>query len=68
MAEVRNDSRFGGQYMVQDRDHMSEINQAPDKAKRGVRQSEQAQDGGGQQGGRDQSATGQQGDRQRQSY
>ncbi len=68
MAEDRNESRFGGQYMVQDRDHMSEIRQTTDKANRGVRQSEQSQSGGGQQGNGDQSALAQQGDRRRQSY
>jgi hypothetical protein len=36
MAEVRNnEGRFGGQYMIQDRDHMSEIGQSADKANRG---------------------------------
>ena len=50
MAEERNkESRLGGQYMVQDRNHMGEIAQAPDKANRGrVRQSEQSQSGGRQ--------------------
>jgi hypothetical protein len=62
MAQVRNnESQFGGEYMIQDRDHMSEIDQAADDANRGrVRQSEQSQSGGRQQGG-DDSASGQQG-------
>jgi hypothetical protein len=68
MAEDRNDqSRFGGEYMIQDRDHMSEISQVADKANRGgVRQVEQAQTDGRQQGG-DQSAGGQQGGGRRQA-
>ncbi len=68
MAEDRNDqSRFGGQYMVQDRDHMSEISDAPDKSNRGVvRQPEQSQPVARQQGGND-SPTGQQGGGRRQS-
>ncbi len=69
MAQVRNNqSRFGGQYMIQDRDHMSEIDQATDKANRGgVRQSEQSQSEGRQQGGDDQRADRQQGGGRRQS-
>ena len=69
MAEDRNsESRFGGQYMVQDRDHMSEIPQATDKATRGgTRQSEQSQAGARQQGG-EQNARGQQGGGQRQAH
>ena len=62
MAEDRNDaSRFGGQYMIQDRDHMSGISQETDKADRGVRQSDQSQSGGRQQGGDDHGAASQQG-------
>lgn len=63
MAEVRNDvSRFGGEYMIQDRDHMSEITPATDKATRGkVRQSEQSQSEGRQQGGDDHSVASRQG-------
>jgi hypothetical protein len=55
MAEVRNnESRFGGEYMIQDRDHMSEINQATNEADRGgARQSEQSQSDSRQQGGDD---------------
>jgi hypothetical protein len=62
MAEDRNEQgRFGGQYMVQDRDHMSDIAQVPDKANRDrVRQSDQSQTGGRQQGS-DRSASRQQG-------
>jgi hypothetical protein len=70
MAEVRNDeSRFGGQYMIQDRDHMSDIAQTSDKANRsGVRQSEQSQSESRQQGAGDDSAGRQQGGGRRQSY
>jgi hypothetical protein len=61
MAEVRNnESRLGGEYMIQDRDHMSEINQATDNANRGARQSEQSQSDSRQQGG-DDDTNGQQG-------
>jgi len=69
MAEVRNnENRFGGEYMIQDRDHMSEISQTTDKANRGgVRQSEQSHAEGRQQGG-DQGAGRQQGGGQRQSH
>lgn len=68
MAEVsKNEGRFGGQYMIQDRDHMSDIGQSADKASRGgARQSEQSQSGSRQQGG-DQNAA-QQGERRRQSH
>ena len=64
MAEVRNDAgRFGGEYMVQDSDHMSESGQTADNANHGgVRQSEQSQSEGRQQGGGDQNASRQQGD------
>lgn len=70
MAEDRNEqSRFGGQYMVQDRDHMSEVPQATDKANRGgVRQSEQSQGDARQQGGDDRSAGRQQGEQRRQVH
>ena len=70
MTEVRNNqSRFGGQYMIQDSDHMSEIEQTTDKANRGgVRQSDQSQSGGRQQGGDDQSASTQQAGGRRQSH
>ena len=53
MSQVgNNQDRFGGQYMVQDRNHMSEINQVTDKTNRGgVRQAEQSQSDGRQQGG-----------------
>ena len=69
MTEVRNnESRFGGQYMIQDRDHMSEIPQTSDKAGRsGVRQSEQSQSDARQQGSGDDSASRQQGDRRSRS-
>jgi hypothetical protein len=36
------ENRFGGEYMIQDRNHMSEITPATDKANRGdARQAEQ---------------------------
>lgn len=67
MAQVgNNEDRFGGEYMIQDSDHMSEISQGKDKANRGdVRQAEQSQSGGRQQGSGDQSAGGQQGGERR---
>ena len=69
MADVNSENRFGGEYMIQDCDHMSAIPQAPDKAKRGgTRQSEQSQTDDRQQGGDDQSANSRQGERQRQSH
>jgi hypothetical protein len=71
MSQAGNsENRFGGQYMIQDRDHMSEISQTTDEAKHGdVRQSEQSQQYGRQQGAGDRSASRQQGDgRSRQSY
>jgi len=63
MSKVHNsESSFGGQYMIQDRDHMSEISQETDQANRGgVRQADQTQSGGRQQGSGDQSASRQQG-------
>ena len=52
MAEDRtNQSRFGGEYMIQDSDHMSDIPQTTDNAKRGARQSEQSESNARQQGG-----------------
>ena len=67
MAEVRNDvSRFGGEYMIQDRDHMSDIAQTSDRAGRsGARQSEQSQSEARQQGSGDASANPQGGQRRR---
>jgi len=63
MTQVgNNENRFGGQYMIQDHDHMAEINQSSDKAKRGdVRQTEQSQSNGRQQGAGDQRSSRQQG-------
>jgi hypothetical protein len=70
MAEDRNnEGRFGGPYMVQDRDHMSEISPVTDKANRGgVGQSEQSQAGGRQQGSDDHSPGRQQGKQPRQTH
>jgi len=61
MAEV-NQNRFGGEWMVQDSDHMSGIPQAAEDASLfNARQADQAQSGGRQQGGNDQGAGRQQG-------
>jgi hypothetical protein len=69
MSQVGNQDRFGGQYMIQDRDHSAENNPATDQAPRGnARQSEQSQDNTRQQGGDDQSANAPQGGRRRQSH
>jgi hypothetical protein len=68
-ADRNNVSRLGGQYMVQDRDHVSEANELADTAKRGnIRQAEQSQSGGGQQGGGDHSASRKQGEQRRQAH
>jgi hypothetical protein len=69
MAEARNnESRFGGEFMIQDRDHMSDTAPANETANRGgARQIEQSQDGGRQQGG-DHNADRQQGDRRSQFH
>ena len=58
MTDVKkDDGRFGGEYLVQDSDHMSEIVQPSDKASRGsVRQSEQSAPASRQQGSGDNSA------------
>ncbi len=51
MAQVGNsEDRFGGEYMIQDRDHMSEIGQGEQNAQRGSRQADQSQNAGRQQG------------------
>jgi hypothetical protein len=70
MSKVENnEDRFGGQYMIQDRDHMSENDQAKDKPNRGgVRQSEQSQSGGRQQGSSDNRENSQQGGGRRQAH
>ena len=52
MAQAGNsEDRFGGEYMIQDHDHMSEIGQSSDNANRGVRQADQSQSDRRQQGG-----------------
>jgi hypothetical protein len=62
MAEVRNESRFSGPYMVQDRDHMSEIPAGPEEAGvGGSRQPEQSQSSSRQQGSVDQRSSREQG-------
>ena len=49
MAQTGN-NRLGGQYMVQDRDHLSEIDQNTDQATRKVEQVDQSQSETRQQG------------------
>ena len=52
MAQVGNEDRFGGEFMVQDRDHMGDVSPATGKAKTGnARQVDQSQADGGQQSG-----------------
>ena len=67
MAQVGNSAeRFGGEFMVQDSDHMSEINPVTEKAGRGnARQAEQSQAGARQQGNVDHGASSQQGGERR---
>jgi hypothetical protein len=68
MAQAgNNQDRFGGQYMIQDRDHMSEISEVTETAQRGqTRQPQQSQSGDRQQGDGSDNASGQQGgERQR---
>lgn len=62
MAEDRSKApNAGGPYMIQDRDHMSDIAQAGGETGRSDRpQSQQGQSGGGQQGGDLHSDSGQQ--------
>ena len=69
MAQVgNNENRFGGPYMIQDRDHASAVTQATEQPSDGeVRQSEQSQSEGRQQGGGDQNPRRRQGSRRRQS-
>ena len=69
MAQTgNNQSRFGGQYLIQDLNHMSEIETTHDTKRGGARQAEQAQSHGRQQGGDDEHASTQQGgERQRKS-
>jgi general stress protein YciG len=55
--DTTNADRLGGEYMIQDRDHMTEIGQSSGDAVRVSRQADQAQsenrphNSGGQQGG-----------------
>lgn len=61
MTQVgNNENRFGGEYMIQDSDHMSGIAQVTDN-KRSARQADQSQASGRQQGSVDQNASAQQG-------
>jgi hypothetical protein len=64
MAQVGNsEDRFGGEYMVQDRDHMGETSQVTDKANRGrAKQADQSQQQGRQQVNGNRYADDQQGD------
>ena len=64
MAKVSNDvSRFGGEFMIQDRDHMSGVRQSTDSATRG---SVSKSDAGSRQHGRGARSTAKpQGDRRR---
>jgi hypothetical protein len=63
MAEGKNEAEWhGGEYMIQDRDHMGAAGQMGGEAGRGrSRQSEQSQAGSRQPGGRQDSESGQQG-------
>jgi hypothetical protein len=68
MAQFGNNDRFGGEFMVQDSDHMSGIDRQADKANRGnVRQTEQSHSAGRQQGSGDHGTAHQQGGRRRQA-
>jgi hypothetical protein len=59
MAKVGNNAaQFSGEYMIQDRDHLSEPSTAP---RPNARQAEQSQSRNRQQGHGDQNASGQQG-------
>jgi hypothetical protein len=63
MAQVGNTAdRLGGEFMIQDRDHMSESSETSTGV---ARQSEQSQSGRHQQGSGDQHVSGQQGGEQR---
>ena len=67
MAQVgNNENRFGGRYFVQDSNHMVETSKAPQGTQLdGVRQSEQSQSPGRQQGSGDEQISGQQGGERR---
>jgi hypothetical protein len=70
MAEDKNKAEFeGGEFMIQDRDHLGHAGQMGDQANQGRRQSEQSepQAGNRQQGG-DQQSDGQQGMAYRRNY
>ena len=68
MAQVRNEDRFGGEFMVQDTNHMSGNNPASDTANKGKsRQAQQSQPATRQQGSLDNDAANQQGSERRQS-
>jgi hypothetical protein len=70
MAQVGNsENSFGGEYMIQDHDHLSEVSKSTGSAQRGnARQAEQSQSGDRQQGSVDQNASTQHGgERQRKS-
>jgi hypothetical protein len=61
-----NQDRFGGEYMIQDRDHMSEI--ADNASRRGSRQVEQSHSSDRQQGDGNDNASKRQGARRRQAH
>ena len=67
MAQVGNSAeRFGGEFMIQDSDHMSDIKPVTEKASRGnARQAEQSQAGARQQGSVDHGTSSQQGGERR---
>jgi hypothetical protein len=69
MGQDRNQAdRLGGEYMIQDRDHMSKTGQMGDEASdRGGQQSDQSQGGSRQQGDDQQSGRQQGGEQNRRS-
>jgi hypothetical protein len=70
MSQVgNNEDRFGGEYMIQDRDHMSEIGKESGKAnRRPARQVEQSHSENRQQGDGNDAASRRQGARRRQAH
>ena len=68
MSQARNEDRFGGEFMVQDSNHLSGTNPTTDTANQGkARQAQQSQSGNRQQGSLDNDAASQQGSERRQS-
>ena len=65
MAQVGNtEDRLGGEYMIQDRDHMSEIHSDSQGVQRATRQADQSQSRNRQQGSGDQQTSDHQSDQQ----